>query len=101
MFKFEHVFVPSIICRRKKFLLCKENEYTYIDNEYFEVGDLLQDGIHLLKCGKTKLVRNFIYFLTFLTIFLYKNYLEKGTNLERNLSPSYSDVKNTKDCQSV
>ena len=41
MFKFEHVFVLSTICRRKKFLLCKENEYTYIDNEYFEVGDLL------------------------------------------------------------
>ena len=65
MFKFEHVFVLSIIFRRKKFLLCKENEYTYIDNKYFEVGDLLQDGIHLLKSGKTKLVRNFTYFLTF------------------------------------
>ena len=40
-------------------------------------------------------------FITIFDYFFYKNYLEKDTNLERNLSPSYSDVKNTKDRESI
>ena len=70
------VFVSAMICRGGKFLggkvkrvnfllklICEENAYFFIDNSNIEIRDLWKYGIHLLESGKTKLAKNFIYFL--------------------------------------
>ena len=70
------ILISTVICRRNKFLnekvkrinfllkfICEENEYFFIDNSNIEIRNLWKDGIHLLEPVKTKLAKNFIYFL--------------------------------------
>ena len=69
------IFISAMICRKGKFSngkvnrvnfllnICEENGYFFIDNSNIEIKDLWNDGIHLLKSGKTKLAENFTYFL--------------------------------------
>ena len=70
------IFVSSLICRKNNYsnkkvttinillnLICKEKGFVFIDNRNINIGDLWEDGSHLIEQGKAKLAQNFIHFL--------------------------------------
>ena len=75
----------------------KKNGYFFIDNSNIEIRDLWKDGTHLLESGKTKLAENFTYFLNnsyWLSPYDY-------THLHGNIQHTYSQLLNTKNCESI